>query len=276
MVRLRRTPEHVMVIGSGYVGLTTAACLAHLGHRVHCTDVLRDRVDALNDGVVPILERGLAELVREGLSTGGLTFGNDNREKIGDADFVFLCVPTPQGKGGQADLSTVQCVTEEIARFLKPGAIVVNKSTVPVGTSQVVSAALGRDDVAVVSNPEFLREGAAVFDFLHPDRVVVGAEDDGAATKVGSLYSRLGARILYTSSASAELIKYASNAFLATKVTFINAMSELCEATGADAREIAVGMGLDTRHRQSILGARPWVGRLLFSQRHCRPDSHGW
>jgi len=225
---------------------------------------LGERIAALNHGIVPILEKDLPELVRAGLATGRLSFGSDNVAKAAEADFVFLCISTPLGAGGQTELSSLEAVAAQVGTHLKPGAIVVNKSTVPMGATRRLANVLGRPDVAVVSNPEFLSEGTAVFDFLHPERIVVGADDDIVAARVGSLYAGLGVRILYTNPASAELVKYASNAFLATKVTFINAIADLCETTGADVREVAAGMGLDTRIGTKFLQPGPgWGGSCL-------------
>jgi UDPglucose 6-dehydrogenase len=261
---LGETPRQIAVIGSGYVGLTTAACLAHLGHEVHCTDIVSEKVAALNAGQVPILEEGLPRLVREGLKGGRLSFGTDNVSAAGHADFVFLCLPTPPGPGGRADLSHVVDAVREIARHLRPGTIVVGKSTVPVGSSRMVAEALGRRDVFVVSNPEFLREGSAVADFLNPERVVVGADSGEVAMRVASLYSQLGARIIVTDPESAELAKYACNAFLATKLSFINSLAELCERVGGDARQVARVMGHDSRIGSKFLEPGPGWGGSCF------------
>src|SRR5882757_6496158 len=215
----------IAVVGTGYVGLTTGAYLAHLGHTVVCADVVVEKVERLNRGDVPILEAGLDELVREGLDAERLSFVVGAAIAAEDAEFVFLCVQTPQGEDGSADLTYIREAAAEIGPVLEAETIVINKSTVPVGSTRVVEEALGRDDVFVVSNPEFLREGSAVHDFLNPDRVVIGAEDQGAAIRVAGLYLGLAAPLQVTDPASAETIKYASNAFLATKISYVNAIA---------------------------------------------------
>jgi UDPglucose 6-dehydrogenase len=254
----------VAVIGAGYVGLTSAACLAHLGHDVRCSDVDHDRVGQLNAGQVIIVEDGLAELVGEGLAARRLSFTSDNAVAVTDAQFSFLCVPTPQGADGRADLSYIQSAAGQIGPHLRPESVVVNKSTVPMGSTKVVEAALGRPDVAVVSNPEFLREGSAVHDFLNPDRIVIGADDESAAIRVAGLFLRTSAPLVVTDPATAEMIKYASNAFLATKVSFINAVAAVCEAVGADVRQVVMGLGSDPRIGSSFLRPGPgWGGSCL-------------
>lgn len=256
--------ERIAVIGAGYVGLTTAACLAHLGHRVVCTDIAEARVRRLRRAIVPIVEGGLNELVREGLHSGQLAFTTDNTVAARDAEFVFLCVPTPQGEDGRADMSYVQAAAREIGPHLQPNSIIINKSTVPVGSTRVVDEALGRSDVAVVSNPEFLREGSAVHDFLKPDRIVIGADDEATAIRVSKLFLRVSAPLVVTDPASAETIKYACNAFLATKVSFVNAIAALCEAVGADIRQVVLGMGFDPRIGSEFLRPGPgWGGSCL-------------
>ena len=254
----------VAVIGAGYVGLTTAACLAHLGHEVRCSDAEPERVEKLSKGQVPIVEDGLTELVRDGLRSGRLSFGASNVWAAEGAGFVFLCVPTPQGPSGRADMSYIEDAASEIGPHLLPESIVVNKSTVPVGSTKVVERSLGRSDVDVVSNPEFLREGSAVHDFLHPDRIVIGAEDESAAIKVAGLFLRTSAPLVVTDPASAETIKYASNAFLATKVSFVNAIAALCEAVGADVRQVVLGMGSDHRIGAEFLRPGPGWGGSCF------------
>lgn len=252
------------VIGAGYVGLTTATCLAHLGHEVHCTDVLEERVERLRKGKVPIVEEGLAELVREGLDSGRLAFSTDNAGAVSEAEFTFLCVPTPQGDDGRADMSYIEAAATEIGPHVVSESVVINKSTVPVGSTRVVERALKRSDVSVVSNPEFLREGSAVHDFLHPDRIVIGADDESTAIKVSGLFLRTSAPIVVTDPASAETIKYASNAFLATKVSFVNAVAALCEAVGADVRQVVLGMGYDHRIGSDFLRPGPGWGGSCF------------
>jgi UDPglucose 6-dehydrogenase len=254
----------VAIIGTGYVGLTTGACLAHLGHKVVCADVDPEKITKLQNGIIPIVELGLAELVAEGMASGRLSFVVGSVEAAKSCDIAFLCVPTPQGEDGSADLSYVQRAAEEIAAVLPFEAIVVNKSTVPVGSTKVVEQALKRPDVKVVSNPEFLREGSAVQDFLKPDRVVVGSDDQAAAMKVASLYDGLSTRVIITDPASAETIKYAANAFLATKLSFINAIAAICEGVGADINDVVVGMGSDKRIGENFLRPGPGWGGSCF------------
>lgn len=256
--------SRITVVGTGYVGLTTGAYLAHLGHVVVCADVVPEKVERLRRGEIPIFEAGLEELVREGLDGHRLSFVLGAAEAVEDAEFVFLCVPTPQGEDGSADMSYVRAAAGEIGPRLRSEAVVINKSTVPIGSTRVVEHALGRDDVHVVSNPEFLREGSAVHDCLHPDRIVIGADDHGAAIRVAALFERLEAPLIVTDPVSAEAIKYASNAFLATKVSFVNAMANLCEAVGADVREVVLGMGYDKRIGFEFLKPGPGWGGSCF------------
>ncbi|HVM09565.1 MAG TPA: UDP-glucose/GDP-mannose dehydrogenase family protein [Acidimicrobiales bacterium] len=257
---------NVAVIGTGYVGLTTGAILAHLGHNVVCADVIPAKVEALGRGEVPILEDGLDELVREGIDGGRLSFilGAAAAVEEADAEFIFLCVPTPQGDDGSADLSYIEEAARQIGPVVRPESVVINKSTVPVGSTLVVERALGRGDVYVVSNPEFLREGSAVYDALNPDRIVIGSEDQAAAIRVASLYTDVKAPVIVTDPASAETIKYASNAFLATKISFVNAVANLCEAVGADVRDVIVGMGYDRRIGFEFLKPGPGWGGSCF------------
>jgi UDPglucose 6-dehydrogenase len=254
----------VAVVGAGYVGLTTAACLAHLGHEVRCADVDEERVRLLRKGEVPILEAGLPELVSEGLESGRLEFVVGAASAARDAEFVFLCVPTPFGDDGGADLSMVEAVAREIAPVLRPGTVVVNKSTMPVGSTRLVTRVLDENgagnDIGVASNPEFLREAHAVQDFLFTSRIVIGCDDTAIAVRVSELYRGLQAPLLVTDPASAEMIKYASNAFLATKVSFVNAIANLCEAVNADVRDVALGMGYDPRIGSDFLQAGPGYG----------------
>ena len=255
---------NVAVIGTGYVGLTTGACLAHLGHTVVCADIDPTKVEILNSGVIPIVENGLSELVAEGRASGRLSFVLGSATAAGNCDIAFLCVPTPQGDDGSADLSYVEAAAREIASVLPFEAIVVNKSTVPVGSTKVVERAIQRPDVKVVSNPEFLREGSAVQDFLKPDRVVIGSDDQSAAMKVAALYDGLTTRVIITDPASAETIKYAANAFLATKLSFINAIAAICEGVGADINDVVVGMGSDKRIGENFLRPGPGWGGSCF------------
>jgi UDPglucose 6-dehydrogenase len=221
-------------------------------------------VARLSAGECPILEHGLPELLAEGLASGRLDFGTDNGAAAAAAEFTYLCVPTPQGDDGSADLSYIQAAATEIGPHVEAGSVVVNKSTVPVGSTLVVERALGRSDVFVVSNPEFLREGTAVHDFLHPDRVVVGAADRSAAMRVAELYDGLGATLIITDPPSAETIKYAANAFLATKLSFVNAVAAVCEAVGADMNDVVVGIGSDRRIGHEFLKPGPGWGGSCF------------
>jgi UDPglucose 6-dehydrogenase len=254
----------IAVIGAGYVGLTSAACLAELGHEVVCCDADPQRVAGLLDGRMPILEDGLQPLVASGLASGRLSFVLGNRAAVQDARYILLCLPTPDGGDGRADLRIVHEVVAEIGPVLRPGAIVITKSTVPVGTARALTDTLGRPDVAVVSNPEFLREGSAVRNFMHPDRVVVGYADRDAAQAVADLYAALNAPVVITSAESSELIKYASNAFLAVKLSFVNAVGGLAEAVDADIAEITHGMGFDARIGGQFLQAGPGWGGSCF------------
>jgi UDPglucose 6-dehydrogenase len=254
----------IAVIGAGYVGLTTAAVLAHLGNQVCCADVVADKVAALSAGEIPILEEGLEAMVREGLAAGRLSFVLGAAAAAAGSEFAFLCVPTPQHADGAADMAYVVRAASEVGPVLSPGCIVVTKSTVTVGSTCVVERALGRSDVSVVSNPEFLREGTALFDCLHPDRIVIGATEPAAAGRLAKLYAGMDAPVMVTDPASAELIKYASNAFLATKVSFANMVANLCEAVGADASDVVAGMGHDPRIGKQFLRPGPgWGGSCL-------------
>jgi UDPglucose 6-dehydrogenase len=256
--------SRVAVIGTGYVGLTTGACLAHLGHEVVCADIDVAKVELLNTGRIPIFEQGLEEMVRQGQAAHRLSFVVGALEAVHGAEFVFLCVQTPQSADGSADLSFVEEASAEIGPELMTGTVVVTKSTVPVGSALVVERALSRSDVAVVSNPEFLREGQAVYDCLHPDRIVIGSDDQAAAIRVASLYERISAPLIVTDPATAEAIKYACNAFLATKVSFINAIANVCQAVGADVRDVVLGMGYDKRIGFEFLRPGPGWGGSCF------------
>ncbi len=256
--------SRIAVIGTGYVGLTTGACFAHLGHQVVCADIDAEKVERLSRGDVPILEAGLPELVRAGLDGNRLSFVLGAATAAKDCEFAYLCVPTPQSDDGSADLSYLQQAATEIAAVLPAEAIVVNKSTVPVGSTRAVEEVLQRDDVPVVSNPEFLREGSAVSDFLNPDRVVIGTDDQAAAGRVASLFQSVNAPVIVTDPATAETIKYACNAFLATKVSFANAIANVCEAVGADVRDVVLGMGYDRRIGFEFLRPGPGWGGSCF------------
>ena len=257
------------VVGVGYVGLTTGACLSHLGYTVVCGDVDEEKINRLRKGEISIVEKGLTEIVNEGITAGRLEFVVGATEVGERSDIVFLCVPTPEDRDGSADLSFIEAASAEIGPVLCEGAIVVNKSTVPVGTTIVVDEVIQRADIKVVSNPEFLREGTAVHDFLHPDRVVVGADDRGAAEKVAALYSSIETEIIITDAASAETIKYAANGFLAMKISFVNSVAAMCEAVGADVVDVVEGIGSDRRIGREFLQPGPGWGGSCFPK-----DSH--
>ncbi len=256
--------RNVCILGTGYVGLVTGACLAELGNRVTCVDVDMKRIEILRRGKSPFYEPGLEDLLARNIASGRLSFTTDYTEGIAGADFVFLCLPTPSNPSGSADISALRTAIETMVPLMsRPLPIIVNKSTAPVGTCGVLSRLLERADpalrsVQVVSNPEFLREGSAVSDFMSPDRVVIVASDAAAAAQVRSLYAPTEAPVLITDSRAAELIKYASNAFLATKISFINEIANICEEVGSDVTLVAEGMGLDKRIGKSFL--RPGVG----------------
>jgi len=263
-VSTKPSPQRIAVIGTGYVGLTTGASLAHFGFRVACCDIDQRKVTMLRRGEIPIVEDGLAEMVAEGQQSGRLTFHLGSIESVAQADVVFLCVPTPQDDDGSADLTYVRLAATEIGPHLQPGAVVVNKSTVPVGSFHVVGEALGRSDVDVVSNPEFLREGSAVHDCLHPDRVVIGAENPEAAARVAALYESLDTQVILTDPASSETIKYAANGFLAMKISFINSVAAMCEQVGADVAAVVAGIGSDGRIGPQFLNPGPGWGGSCF------------
>ena len=261
----------VTMIGAGYVGLVSGACFADFGHHVTCVDKDAQRVAALNRGEIPIFEPGLADLVEANVRQERLRFAVDT-VSVGAAEAVFIAVGTPSRRGdGHADLSFVYDAVREIAPLLSAAAVVITKSTVPVGTGDEIERIL-RDarhdaDIQVVSNPEFLREGAAIRDFKHPDRIVVGTDDARARAVVAELYRPLylnASPIFYVNRRTAELIKYAANAFLATKITFINEVADLCEQVGADVNEVARGMGLDNRIGDKFLHAGPGFGGSCF------------
>jgi UDPglucose 6-dehydrogenase len=261
----------VTMIGAGYVGLVSGACFADFGHQVVCLDKDANKVAALNRGEIPIFEPGLDDLVEANMRQGRLEFATDTA-RVKDADAVFIAVGTPSRRGdGHADLSYVYEAVREIAPLLSSKAVVITKSTVPVGTGDEIERILRelrRDaDIQVVSNPEFLREGAAIQDFKHPDRIVVGTEDMAARDVIAEIYRPLYLNtppLIYVSRRTAELIKYAANAFLATKITFINEIADLCEQVGADVQEVSRGIGLDNRIGGKFLHAGPGFGGSCF------------
>ena len=256
--------SRIAVIGAGYVGLSTAVCLAHLGNRVRAVDIDASKVALLSRAESPILEAGMPDLLAEGLASGRLSFTTDAGEATRGADFVFLCLPTPQGADGAADLRFVVEAARQISPHLPRGAVVVTKSTVPVGSASVVIDALDRPDVAVVSNPEFLREGTAVKDWLSPDRVVIGSDNPEAALRLAALYEPLGAPVVITDPASSETIKYASNAFLAAKISFVNSIANLCSVVGANVVDVVRGMSFDPRIGSDHLRPGPGWGGPCF------------
>ena len=262
----------VAVVGAGYVGLVSGACFADFGHHVVCMDTDKEKIASLARGVMPIFEPGLSELVLANTRAGRLTFEVASDEPIRDADVVLIAVGTPSRRGdGHADLNYVFAAARQIATALSGFTVVITKSTVPVGTGdeveRIIREARPDADVAIVSNPEFLREGAAIYDFKHPDRILVGSEDERAKAVVTELYRPLylnAAPMLFTSRRTAELTKYAANAFLATKITFINEIADLCESVGADVQAVARGMGLDERIGSKFLHAGPGFGGSCF------------
>lgn len=254
----------ISVIGAGYVGLTTSACLAHIGHEVICVDIDQEKIRQLQQGKIPIHEAGLPELVQTGISNRSLQFVVGAENAVTSSEFVFLCLPTPQKEDGRVDVDTVLSVVNQIREVISPGTIIVNKSTVPVGTNTTLATTIRRDDVFVVSNPEFLREGAAVTDFLQPDRIVIGANDSKAGDRVAQIYESIDAPIVRVDPASAETIKYATNSFLATKVSFVNGLAAVCEAVGADIDAVTAGLGSDTRIGPRFLQPGPGWGGSCF------------
>jgi len=261
----------IAMIGTGYVGLVSGACFADFGHRVCCVDKDSAKIDGLNAGVMPIWEPGLEAIVKANAERGRLTFTTSVSEGVKDAEAVFIAVGTPARRGdGHADLSFVFEAVRELAKVMKPGTVVVTKSTVPVGTGDRIEQILreeGLADAFVASNPEFLREGAAIADFKHPDRIVVGAEDERTRDVLKEIYRPLflnRAPILFTGRRTAELTKYAANAFLAVKISFINEIANLCEAVDADVQDVARGIGLDNRIGPKFLHAGPGYGGSCF------------
>ena len=261
------------MIGTGYVGLVSGACFSDFGHDVVCVDKDAGKIEAINRGVMPIYEPGLAELVAANVRAGRLSFTTDLASGVRDADAVFIAVGTPSRRGdGHADLSYVFAAVREVAGALTRPSVIVTKSTVPVGTGdeveRIVAELAPHSGAKVVSNPEFLREGAAIEDFKRPDRVVVGTDDEGARAVMREIYRPLSlnqsAPVLFTGRRTAELTKYAANAFLAVKITFINEIADLCEQVGADVQEVARGIGLDNRIGRKFLNAGPGYGGSCF------------
>src|SRR5689334_23400174 len=261
----------IAMIGTGYVGLVSGACFADFGHKVTCIDKDAAKIEGLHAGRMPIWEPGLEALVKSNEERGRLSFTTSLPHGIAEAEAVFIAVGTPARRGdGHADLTYVFEAVRELAKVIRPGTVVVTKSTVPVGTGDRIEEILheeGVTDVSVASNPEFLREGAAIADFKHPDRIVVGAEDPRAEEALKEIYRPLflnRAPILFTGRRTAELTKYAANAFLATKITFINEIADLCEIVGADVQDVSRGIGLDNRIGPKFLHAGPGYGGSCF------------
>jgi UDPglucose 6-dehydrogenase len=262
----------IAMIGSGYVGLVSGACFADFGHHVICVDKDESKIARLNENVMPIFEPGLESLVKSNVEAGRLHFSVDLAESVKGCDAVFIAVGTPSRRGdGHADLRYVYAAAEEIAHAIGPKTVVVTKSTVPVGTGdeveRIIREAAPDLEFEVVSNPEFLREGAAISDFKRPDRIVVGTEIEWAREMMRAIYRPLflnESPILFTSRRSSELIKYAANAFLATKITFINEMADLCEKLGANVQDVSRGIGLDNRIGSKFLHAGPGYGGSCF------------
>jgi UDPglucose 6-dehydrogenase len=262
--------SNICVIGTGYVGLVTGTCFADLGNNVRCLDIDPERIEKLQQNIMPIYEPGLEQLVSQNVKAGRLSFTTDYTAALKDVQIAFIAVGTPSGVDGEADLQYVRTVAEAIADIVDTPIIIVNKSTVPVGTGDWVADVINKRragkplDYHVVSNPEFLREGSAINDFMSPDRVVLGSLERSAAEKVSVLYATLRCPILITDLRTAEMIKYASNAFLATKISFINEMSNICEELGADVTQVARGMGLDKRIGTEFLDAGLGWGGSCF------------
>jgi UDPglucose 6-dehydrogenase len=261
--------RNITVIGVGYVGLVTGACFADLGNRVVCLDIDEEKVEKLKQGIMPIYEPGLEELVERNVRAGRLSFTTSYPEALKEAEFAFIAVGTPEGVDGEADLRYVRMAAESIADVLDHPIIIVNKSTVPVGTgdwiADIIRARRGNEvEFSVVSCPEFLREGSAISDFMNPARVILGSLDRDAAEKVAQLHLPLRAPIMITDLRTAEMIKYASNAFLATRISFINEIANICEALGADVKEVATGMGYDPRIGPYFLDAGVGYGGSCF------------
>ncbi len=251
-------------MGTGYVGLSCGACLSTLGHNVVCVDIDQDKIDSLKAGVIPIFEVDLESIVRRGLDGKRISFTTEVGRALESAEFVFLCLPTPQADDGSADLSYLMSAVREISPLVQAGSIVITKSTVPIGTFAEIEEVLDRSDVFLASNPEFVREGSAVFDFLNPDRIVIGSNTLEVSKRIASIYQGLTAPLVMTDPASAETIKHASNSFLALKLSYINAISIICELYGADVLDVSEGIGLDNRIGSGFLQPGPGWGGSCF------------
>ena len=259
------------MIGTGYVGLVSGACFSDLGNSVICLDIDKNKINQLKQGIIPIYEPGLEEIVKKNIKNKRLSFSFDFDKSIKDSDIIFICVGTPKKNNGNADLTQVYHVAKKLSKLINKYKIIVTKSTVPVTTGDKIQTILSKNNrtnkYSVVSNPEFLREGEAIRDFIYPDRIVIGSNDMKANRIMNNLYAPLiskGAQYLHTSRRAAELIKYSSNAFLATKITFINEMANLCEKIGINIEDISIGMGLDKRIGGRFLRAGPGYGGSCF------------
>jgi UDPglucose 6-dehydrogenase len=257
----------ISIIGTGYVGLVAGACFADLGNKVICVDIDYEKIKSLQNGIMPIFEPGLEEMVKRNVSENRLSFTTNLSEAVKQSEIVFIAVGTPEKGDGSVDMQYVIKAAEEIGKAANGPLIVVDKSTVPVGTSTQVEQIISKNTkhkVSVVSNPEFLREGSAINDFFKPDRIIIGSKDEKAAKTISELYKPLDTEMLITTPESAELIKYASNSFLATKISFINEIAAICEIVGADVTEVAKGMGLDKRIGKHFLNAGAGYGGSCF------------
>jgi UDPglucose 6-dehydrogenase len=257
----------ISIIGTGYVGLVAGACFADLGNKVVCVDIDSAKIKSLQNGIMPIFEPGLEEIVKRNVSENRLSFTTNLAEAVKKSEIVFIAVGTPEKEDGSVDMTYVLKAAEEIGKAAAGPLIVVDKSTVPVGTSIQVEQIIRKNTkhkISVVSNPEFLREGSAINDFFKPDRIVIGSKDENAAKTISELYKPLDTEIIITTPESAELIKYASNSFLATKISFINEIAAICEKVGADVTEVAKGMGLDKRIGKHFLNAGAGYGGSCF------------
>ena len=258
-----RSELNITVIGTGYVGLTTGACLSALGHNVICVDIDQIKIDRIANGDMPIYETGLRDMVLESLSNGRLSLSSDSKVAVRSADFIFLCLPTPMGDNGSADLSAIVGAIGQIAGHLPNDVVIVNKSTVPVGSTKMISQLLD-DKFAVVSNPEFLREGSSIHDFMNPDRIVIGSENKESGRAVAKIYQGISCPFVFTDSISAECIKYMANAFLAVKLSFVNQAAVFCHHSDADIIDVMRGLSMDPRIGSSFLSPGPGWGGSCF------------
>ena len=254
---------NITVIGTGYVGLTTGACLSALGHNVICVDIDQTKLGRIANGDMPIYETGLRDIVLKSLSNGRLSLSSDSKVAVRSADFIFLCLPTPMADCGTADLSAIISAINQIAGHLPNDVVIVNKSTVPVGSTKMISQMLG-DKFAVVSNPEFLREGSSIHDFMNPDRIVIGSDNKESGRAVAKIYQGISCPIVFTDSISAECIKYMANAFLAVKLSFVNQAAVFCHNSNADIIEVMHGLSMDPRIGSLFLSPGPGWGGSCF------------